>query len=82
VENWLNCDFIVMLANEFPNHFLYLTMIKLPEKYEQNFDISSEAAKALPDEASSLETSKFYLYFLRSGILLNRPFFLLSEILI
>ena len=45
--------------------------IPLPEKYKENFEISSDISlmKDLPDERSSLETSKFCLYF--SGIVVS-----------
>ena len=45
--------------------------IPLPEKYKENFDVSSDISlmKDLLDERSSFETSKFCLYF--SGIVVS-----------
>jgi hypothetical protein len=61
-----------------------LVGIQLPEKYKENFDVSSEGpssrvtSKVLvaPDEWPSLETSKFSLYFSGSCTLPTKAWFI------
>ena len=56
---------------------LSLVGMWLPEKYKDNFDVSSEALRPTPDEGPSLETSKFSLYFSGSCIPTNESLFIL-----
>ena len=47
---------------------LSLVGMQLPQKYKENFDVSSEGpwsgvTSQTPDQGPSLETSKFSLYF-------------------
>jgi hypothetical protein len=54
--------------------------MQLPEKYKESFDVSSEGPSSgvtivTPDEAPSLETSKFFLYFSGSRIPTNESLF-------
>ena len=59
---------------------LSLVGMQLPEKYKENFDVSSEGLSSgvkletslvIPHEGSSVETSKFSLYFSGSCIPTN-----------
>ena len=51
---------------------LSLVGMQLPEKYKENFDVSSELRPFVtPDEGPSLETWKFSLYF--SGSCIHIP---------
>jgi hypothetical protein len=54
--------------------------IPLPEKYKENFEISSDISlmKDLPDERPSLETSKFCLYISGMVVSLSHRSWLLS----
>jgi hypothetical protein len=56
--------------------------MQLPEKYKENFDVSSEGPTSgvwpvTPDQGPSLETSKFSLYFSGSCIPTNESLFIL-----
>ena len=56
--------------------------IPLPEKHKQNFEVSSDISlmKDFPDERSSLETSKFFLYFSGIVVSLSHRSWLLSSL--
>ena len=50
------------------NKLSFMIGMQLPEKYKENFDVSSEGATSgvwlvTPDQGPSLETLKFSLYF-------------------
>jgi hypothetical protein len=50
------------------NKLSFMIEMQLPEKYKENFDVSSEGTTSgvwlvIPDQGPSLETSKFSLYF-------------------
>ena len=55
--------------------------MQLPEKYKENFDVSSEGPTSAgvtdEHEGPSLETSKFSLYFSGSCILTDESLFIL-----
>ena len=56
--------------------------IPLHEKYKENFEILSDISlmKDFPDERSSLETSKFCLYFSGIVVSLSHRSWLLSSL--
>ena len=61
---------------------LSLVGMQLPQKYKENFDVSSELRPFVrlvtADEEPSLETSKFSLYFSGSRINTNESLFILK----
>jgi hypothetical protein len=57
---------------------LSLVGMQIPEKYKENFDVSSEGpSSGITNQGPSLETSKFSLYFSGSCIPTNEILFIL-----